>query len=92
MNKQTAEIIWETKDMSYIRKKIEEEDTNDAKYQKDRNDFHYAGDQRGAEHSICNWNFIISKETVVISHINSLYDYHFIINKLAEKFERKLTD
>lgn len=30
--------------MSYIRKKFEEEDTNDAKYQKDRNDFHYAGD------------------------------------------------
>ena len=29
--------------MSYIRKKFEE-DTNDAKYQKDRNDFHYAGD------------------------------------------------
>ena len=41
-------------------------------------------------HSICNLKYSIPKETIVIFHDGSKYDYHFTIKELAEEFERNL--
>ena len=45
------------------------------------------GKYREATHSIFNLRYKTPKEIPVIFHNGSTYDYHFIIRKLAEKFE-----
>ena len=55
------------------------------KYRKVRDHCHYTGEQRDAAQSICNLNYSIPKETTIIFHNGSNYDYHFIIK--AEEFE-----
>ena len=57
--------------------------------QEDRDHCHYTGEYRGASHSICNLKLNVSNEIPVVFHDGSIYDYHFIINELANKFERK---
>ena len=42
---------------------------------------------RGAAHNICNLRHKTPKETPVVFHNGSRYDYHFIIKDLAEEFE-----
>ena len=58
-------------------------------YQKFRDRYHYAGKYRDAEHSICNLKFNAPHEILAVFHNSSNYDYHFIINELAKKFEGK---
>ena len=53
-------------------------------YQKVRDHCHYTGKFRGAAHSICNLNYKVPKESPVKIHNDSIYDYHFIIKRLAE--------
>ena len=48
---------------------------------------HYTGKHRGAAHDICNLRYKIPKETPVVFHYGSTYDYRFIIKELAEEFE-----
>ena len=48
---------------------------------------HYTGKFRGASHSECNLRYIVPKEIPVVFHNGWTYDYHFIIIKLAEKFQ-----
>ena len=48
---------------------------------------HYTGKYRGAAHDICNLRYKTPKEIPVVFHNGSTYDYHFIIKKLAEKFD-----
>ena len=48
---------------------------------------YYRGKFRGAAHSICNLNYNIPLEIPVKIHNGSVYDYHFIIKKLAEEFK-----
>ena len=50
---------------------------------------HYAGKYRGVAHNICNLRYKTPKEIPVVFHNGSTYDYHFIINELAKKFEGK---
>ena len=52
-----------------------------------RDHCHYTGTYRGAAHSKYNLNYEIVKETPVLFHNGSLYDYHFIIKYLAREFE-----
>lgn len=40
-------------------------------------------------HSICNLKCKTLKETPAVLHNGTIYDYHFIINGLAEEFERQ---
>ena len=61
------------------------------KYCKVRDRCHYAGEYRRAAHSIWNLKYSVPKETLIVFHNGSNYDYHFIIKVLAEKFEKKFT-
>ena len=54
-------------------------------YIKVRDDCHYTGKYRG--HKICNLMYNTPREIPVVFHYGSSYDYHFIIKRLAEKFE-----
>ena len=55
--------------------------------QKVRDHCHYTGKYRGAAHSICNLNYKIPREILVVFHNESTYDYHFIVKQLAKKFK-----
>ena len=47
----------------------------------------YAGKYRDAAHRICNLMYNTPRETPVIFHNGSSYDYHFIIKDLAKEFK-----
>ena len=55
--------------------------------QKVKDHCHYTGKYKGAAHSICNLRYKIPKETHVVFHNGSTYDYHFIIKQLAKEFK-----
>ena len=38
----------------------------------------------GAAHSVCNLRYKVPKEIPIVFHNGSIYDYHFIIKKLAK--------
>ena len=52
---------------------------------------HYTGKckYRGTAHSICYSNFKTLDEIPVVFHNGLNYDYHFIIEKLANEFKGK---
>ena len=52
-----------------------------------RDHYHYIGKYRGAAHRTCNLRYKTPKEIPLVFHNGSTYDYHFIINELAEEFE-----
>ena len=56
-------------------------------YMKVRDHCHYTEKYRGAAHKICNLMYNTSREIPVIFHNGSIYDYHFIIQGLAEEFD-----
>ena len=56
------------------------------KVRKVRDHCHYAGEYRGAPHSICNLEYRVPKKIPMAFHNGSNYDYHFIIKELAEEF------
>ena len=83
--------LYEMQKVCYICKKIFSTDKNDKNvfklYHKVRDHCHYTGKFRGAAHSICNLRYKSPKEILIIFHNGSTYDYHFIINQLAKKFD-----
>ena len=52
-----------------------------------RDHCHDTGKYRDAAHNICNLRYKIPKEIPIVSHNDSIYDYHFIIKELVKKFE-----
>ena len=42
-------------------------------------------------HSICNSKYSVPKKLPIVVHNGSSYDYHFIINELAEEFQKQFT-
>ena len=74
-------------EVCYIFKKGFSTDDSNNKYHKVRDHCHYTGKYRGAAHDICNLRYKIPKELPVVFHNGSTYDYHFIIEQLAEEFE-----
>ena len=60
------------------------------KYRKVRHHCYYAGEYRGAAHSICNSKYSVPKNIPIVFHNGSSYDYHFIIKELEEEFENNL--
>ena len=60
--------------------------TNDdnKKYYKVRDHCHYTGKYRETAHNGCNLRYKTSKEIAVVFHNGSTYDYHVIIQELAE--------
>ena len=78
--------------MCYTRKeKFVNKYVKDKKYHQARNNYHYAGEYKGAVYSICNLKYIVPKSILIAFHNGSNYDYNFIIKELAEEFEIKIT-
>ena len=61
--------------------------TDDKKYQKVRDHCHYTGKYGGAAHGICNLRYKTQKQLPVVLHNGPAYDYHFIVQELAEESE-----
>ena len=76
---------------SYEKQKVchicKKEFCDDKNKKKVRDHCHYTGRFRGAAHSVCNLRYKVPKETPIVFHNGSAYDYHFIIKKLAKEFE-----
>ena len=83
--------IYRDKKLCYICKKgfITDDDDN-KKHFKVRDHCHYTGKYRGAAHDVYNLKYKIPRETPVVFHNDSTYDYDFIIKELADKFEGQL--
>ena len=85
---------YEKQKVCYICKKEFSTDENDKNafklYHKVRDHWHYTRKVRGAAHSICNLRYKTPKEILIVFHNGSMYDYHFIINKLAKQFYGQL--
>ena len=56
-------------------------------YRKAREHCHYTKKYKGAAYNTCNLKFNVPDEIPAVFHNGSNYDYHFIIKKLANKFE-----
>ena len=78
-------INYNDQQICYICKK--EFDKSDKKHHKVRDHCHYKGKYRGAAHNICNLRYKVPKETPVVFHNDSTYDYHFTIKELVKEFE-----
>ena len=61
--------------------------TNDKKYYKVRDHCHFTGKYGSAAHDTCNLRYKTPKEIPVLFRNVSKYDYHFIIEELAEEFK-----
>ena len=82
----TEEKIYHNKQkICYICKK--EFSNNEKKNYKVKDHCHYTGKYRGAAHNICNLRYKVSKETLIVFHNGSIYDYHFIIKELVKESE-----
>ena len=57
----------------------------DKEYRKVRDHYHYAGEYRGAAHTI---HYSVTKKIPIAFHNGSNYDYHFIIKELAEDIKK----
>ena len=75
--------------MCYICKNRFSTDDDNKKYYKVRNHCHYTGKYKGAGHTTCNLRYRTPKEIPVLFHNGSAYNYHFIINELAEESEEQ---
>ena len=71
----------------YICKKGFSTDDNNKKYHKIKDHCYYTGKYRQAAHDICNLRYKAPKEIPLIFHNGSTYDYHFILNELAESLK-----
>ena len=69
----------------YICKKGFSTDDDNKKYHKARDHCHYTGKYRGDPHKICNLRYKTPKETPVVFHNGSTYDYQIMIKDLAEE-------
>ena len=74
----------------HICKKRFSTDDSNKKYYKVWDHCQYTGKYRGAAHDICNLRYKVPMKIPVVFHNGSNYDYHFIIEESAEKFEAEL--
>ena len=86
LTKEKKKIHHEQK-VCYICKKEFSTDGYNKKYHKVRDHCHYTGKYRGTAHNTCNLRYKTQKEIPVVFHNDSTYDYHFIIEELAEEFK-----
>ena len=56
-----------------------------------RDHCHYTGKYRGAVHSICNLKYSVPKKIPIAFPNGHKYYYHFIMQELAEEFEKEFT-
>ena len=76
-NKQTARIRSKCKN-------LEDKYVKDEKYCGVRDHCHYAGEYRGAAHSICNLKYSVPKKIPIVFYNGPNYDHHLLIKETAE--------
>ena len=59
-------------------------------YHKVKDNCYYTAKYRGPAHNICNLRYKTPKEIPLVFHNGCTYGYHFVINKLAKKFEDQI--
>ena len=91
LTKEQQQSYENTKICYICNKEFQNKYSKDKKYRKAGDHYHYTGEYRGAVHSICNLKYSVSKQIPIVFHNASNYDYHFIINKLAEEFKKQFT-
>ena len=85
--KEEPKLYQDAKACQICGKRILKKFANDKNFRKVRDHCHFTGKYRNAPHSICNLTFNVLNEITVVFHNDSNYDYHFIINELANEFE-----
>ena len=88
LTKEQQESYENPKTCYICKEKFENKYLKDKKYQKVRDHCHYAGEYRGAAHSICNLKYSVPKNICVVFHNGSNYNHHFIIKELAEEIKK----
>ena len=73
------------------KEKLENNYLKDKKYCKVRDHCHYAGEYKGAAHSICNLKYSVPKKIPIVFHNGSNYHYQFIIKELATESKKQFT-
>ena len=80
-----------TKTRYICKQSFEEKYTKDKKFRKVRDHCNHTNEYRGPGHIMINLKHSMPKETSINFDSGSNYNYHFIIKKLAEKFEEQFT-
>ena len=88
LTKKQQERYENAKTCYICKENFENKYVKDKKCCKLRNHCLYAGEYRGAAHSICNLKYSISKKIPKVFHNGPNYDYHFITKELAEEFKK----
>ena len=73
------------------KEKFEVNCLKDKKYCKIRDHCHHTAKYRGAGRSLCYLIYSVPKKVFIAFHNGFKYDFHFIIKKLAEAFEKEFT-
>ena len=89
INKETEEIIWNSKICYICKEKLKDKYINDKKYCQVRDYCQYTGKYRGAAHRICNLRYSVLKEIPRGFCNESNFDDHFIIKMLPAEFEKQ---
>ena len=73
---------YQNANICYIcKEQLPDKHAKDKKYDKVRDDCHYAGKYRGSVHSVCNLEYSVHKKISIVLHNESNYRYHFIIKR-----------
>ena len=70
--------------------KKDHEGVGSSNFRKVRDHDHYIGIYRGAAHSICILRYSTRRDIPVVIHNGSNYDFHLIIQELAEEFRAEI--
>ena len=87
INKEEIKPYQDAKICYTFGKRILNKFANNKNYRKVKDNCHFIGKYRGAAHSICHLKFNVPNEIPVVFHNSLNFDYHFIIKKIANKFE-----
>ena len=66
------------------KEKFEDKYVKDEKYCGVRDHCHYAGEYRGAVHSICNLKYSVTKKIPIVFYNGPNYDHHLLIKEIVE--------
>ena len=66
------------------KEKFADKYVKDEKYCGVRDHCHYAGEYRGAVHSICNLKYSVPKKISIVFYNRPNYDHHLLIKEIVE--------
>ena len=90
LTNEQQELYKKAKIFYICKEKLENKYIIDKKYCKDREYCNYAGEYRGAAHSICNLKYCVPKKIPVAFHNGSYYNYHFITKNQQKRLKESL--